>query len=384
MTKRKMALICPMCGHPLAEGSVVCQGCGANLALAVAVSQQRSLRRGLTALLTAKPTHVEQLVPRLGDYLIANGYVTPSDLEAAVARKGEHPEALLGQILVEMGVIRRETLDQVIAHQILELQLALIESNRTLEERVQERTAELEAALVKLADINKLKSNIIANISHELRTPLTHVKGYSALLADGDLGKLNGEQHEAMGAILKAVGRLESLINDLITYASASRGEIAINPDPVPTRGLIDQVHERFDALARAKGVELISALEPGAEVVQADSEKLIWVLLQLVDNAVKFTPGGGRVGVRVELIDQRVRFRVADTGIGIAAEQIPLIFEEFRQLDGSSTRRYGGTGLGLALAHRIIEAHGAHFHVESELGRGSVFEFTLRRPPER
>jgi len=87
---------------------------------------------------------------------------------------------------------------------------------------------------------------------------------------------------------------------------------------------------------------------------------------------------------VRVELIDQRVRFRVADTGIGIAADQIPLIFEEFRQLDGSSTRRYGGTGLGLALAHRIIEAHGAHFHVESEIGRGSVFEFTLRRPAER
>lgn len=384
MTKRKMALICPMCGHPLAEGSVVCQGCGANLALAVAVSQQRSLRRGLTALLTAKPTHVEQLVPRLGDYLIANGYVTPSDLEAAVARKHDQPAALLGQILVEMGVIRRETLDQVIAHQILELQLALIESNRTLEERVQERTAELEAALVKLADINKLKSNIIANISHELRTPLTHVKGYSALLAEGDLGPLTGEQHEAFGAITRAVGRLETLINDLITYASASRGEITINPDPVPTDSLISHIQEQYADTARAKGVDLVCTMVPGAEVVQADSEKLLWVLLQLVDNALKFTPSGGRVDVLAAPTGNRVLFRVADTGIGISSDEIPLVFEEFRQLDGSSTRRYGGTGLGLALAHRIIEAHGAHFRVESEVGRGSAFEFTLYKDAQR
>ncbi len=338
----------------------------------------------MTAVLTQSPTHVEQLVPRLGDYLIANGYVTQADLEAALMRKSERPEALLGQILVEMGVIRRETLDQVIAHQILELQLALLESNRTLEARVQERTAELESALIKLADINKLKSNIIANISHELRTPLTHVKGYSALLAEGDLGPLTGEQHEAFGAILRAVTRLESLINDLITYASASRGEITINPDPVPTRALIDQVREQFDLPARAKGIELVCTLVPGAEMVQADSEKLLWVLLQLVDNALKFTPSGGRIDVLAAPTGSRVLFRVADTGIGIAAEQIPLVFEEFRQLDGSSTRRYGGTGLGLALAHRIIEAHGAHFRVESEVGRGSAFEFTLYKDAGR
>jgi signal transduction histidine kinase len=123
-----------------------------------------------------------------------------------------------------------------------------------------------------------------------------------------------------------------------------------------------------------------VITLMPGAEMVEADSEKLLWVLLQLVDNAVKFTPSGGRIDVVAEPTGHRVRFRVSDTGIGISADEIPLVFEEFRQLDGSSTRRYGGTGLGLALAHRIIEAHGSHFRVESEVGRGSAFEFTLNR----
>jgi signal transduction histidine kinase len=334
--------------------------------------------RGFTGLLGLQPRSTEQLVPRLGDYLLAHGYVSPLDLQLALDQKAAQPDALLGQILVDMGLLKRETLDQVIAQQILELQLALLDSNRRLEQRVQERTAELEATLLKLTELNQLKSNIIANISHELRTPLTHVKGYSALLAEGELGPLNAEQRDAFGAVVGAVTRLEQLINDLISYASAARGEITLNLQPVSVAALLLAVEERYKPSALKKMVDFRLETTLAAAAVNADEEKVRWVLLQLADNALKFTEAGGTIVVSARRISDRVVFQVRDDGVGIAPEQVPLIFEEFRQLDGSSTRRYGGTGLGLALAHRILEAHGSRFHVESERGQGSLFEFSL------
>jgi signal transduction histidine kinase len=334
--------------------------------------------RGFTGLLGLQPKSTEQLVPRLGDYLLAHGYVSPLDLQLAIDRKAAQPDALLGQILVDMGLLKRETLDQVIAQQILELQLALLDSNRRLEQRVQERTAELEATLLKLTELNQLKSNIIANISHELRTPLTHVKGYSALLAEGELGPLNAEQRDAFGAVLGAVARLEQLINDLISYASAARGEITLNLRPTGVASLLLAVEERYKPSAIKKSVDFRLETTLAVAAVNADEEKIRWVLLQLADNALKFTEAGGAIVVSARRIGDRVVFQVRDNGVGIAPEQVPLIFEEFRQLDGSSTRRHGGTGLGLALAHRILEAHGSRFHVESERGQGSLFEFSL------
>jgi len=382
-------LQCPQCRAPLEAQDAVCPACGANIMLVTLLAESQWLGRAKTGVLggtgtlttgNLRPTSIEQLVPRLGDFLLAQGYITEAQLETALNRKREagNSPRLIGQILVEMGAITRETLDRVIARQIIELQNALLQANRSLERNVAERTAELESAIARLTELNQLKANIVANISHELRTPLTQIKGYNILLAEEALGPITTEQREALTAAALAIERLEKLIVDLISYASAARGEMTLSLRPIKVSDLIEEVIQNMKVMASRKGVVLTSRLAPDLAPVMADADKLKWAMQQLVDNAVKFTPGGGRVTISAAPDSRRVRLSVQDTGIGIAANRLDDIFEDFRQLDGSSTRHFGGTGLGLALVRRIIEAHGARIHVESREGRGSLFAFSL------
>ena len=177
-----------------------------------------------------------------------------------------------------------------------------------------------------------------------------------------------------------AIGRLEALINDLISYAAAARGELTVNLRPVSIPMVVLQVLQRAQPKADRQLVTLSYELMPELPPVTADEEKLHWILLQLVDNAVKFTPGGGHITLTATADAQQVTLAVTDTGIGIPADRVEDIFEPFRQLDGSSTRRYGGTGLGLALVRRILEAHGSQMVVASTEGAGSTFSFRLPR----
>lgn len=374
-------LNCPQCSQALEPSDVVCPKCGANLVVVTLLAEQHWFERTRGGLGTGslRPMSVEQLVPRLGDLLLAQGYITEAQLQEALARRAQGSGSrLLGQILMEMGAVTRETLDRVIARQILELQNALLQANRTLEQNVAERTAELEMALLKLTELNQLKSNIVANISHELRTPLTHIKGYVTLLAEGQLGPLAPAQQEALSATLEAVNRLEQSLEGLIAYAASARGEMTLNLKSVRITPFVDEVLQRVRPAAEQKGLRLDKRLNITQPIFLGDEEKLFWVLLQLLDNAVKFTPQGGSVTLSVSDEGHRVRFAVQDTGIGIPAGRLEEIFEDFRQLDGSTTRRYGGTGLGLALVRRIVEAHGARVQVESREGRGSTFSFAV------
>ncbi len=374
-------LTCPQCHAPVSPTDVTCETCGANIALVTLVAERAVLGQATGAAEAAQPMSVEQLVPRLGEYLVRNGYITDAQLLDALAQQaaGEgKPTRRIGQTLMEMGAITREALDKAVAQQLMELQSALVEANRSLEKRVTERTAELEAALVKLAEFNQLKANFVANISHELRTPLTQIKGYNVLLSDGALGQVSKEQKEALGITTRAIERLEQLVNDLIGYASTAKGELTLKRRTLALADLITEVMDKSIAKAQRKGVLLSADVPPDLPPVLADDEKLRWVLLQLVDNAVKFTSTGGAVTLQVALLGKRLRISVRDTGIGIPSGRREEIFESFRQLDGSSTRRYGGTGLGLALVRRIIEAHGSEMLVESEEGQGSTFAFTL------
>lgn len=377
-------LICPQCGWLVNRQDRECPGCGVNLALAAGLAE-RALTVGF-ATLTAMPVAPEILVPRLGEILLERGVLTQEQLQAALERHKELAEAgkpcLFGRLLRELGLVNQEILDQVVTEQILKLQQALQVSNQQLEQRVRERTSDLQNALTKLSELSEMKANFISNISHELRTPLTHIKGYLNLLADGSLGPLTEEQTSALDVLQRSEMRLEQLIEDLIQFSLVSRGELSLNLKPVSVNDLVATTANRAKKLAQARSVELKVNLSGNLPLVRADGEKISWVLLQLQDNAIKFTPQGGQVTVDAYFDGGLVTIGVTDTGIGIAPDRMDEIFEPFHQLDGSDTRRYGGTGLGLALVKKIIDAHGAIIKVHSQVGKGSRFEFSL--PPYR
>ena len=373
-------LTCPQCGADLDPDERTCSGCGIDLIL-LALLTERAYLEGVPGAAPIQTTP-EILVPRIGDYLIQQGVITQEQLEAALDRQKESAATgerrLLGQTLIDLDYIDHETLDRTINIQILELHTALQEANRTLENRVKERTAELQMALERLTEINQIKANLISNISHELRTPLAHIKGYVELIIDEELGALTDPQKDALEVMYRAANRLEHLIEDLIEFSTASREGITLNPQPLSISGLLDSTIRRSQPKSENKDITLELDLTDPLPAVQADPERIEWVLLQLVDNAIKYTPGGGKVVLGARDDGSYLTLVVRDTGVGIPAERIEEIFIPVHQLDGSTTRRQGGTGLGLALVKIILDAHASELKVESMINKGSEFSFTL------
>lgn len=325
----------------------------------------------------------EVLVPRLGESLVEKGLLSEKDLERALAHQAERAASgnpcLLGQALIELGLIDRATLDEVIAAQIYLLQTEIHRINQELEGRVQARTAELQSALMKLTELNQLKSNFIAGISHELRTPLTHIKGYLDLFSDLSLGPLTPMQLKALEVLKRSEARLETLIEDLIHFSLADRGELAINLQPISIKYQVVSAIKRCIERAANKGVTVITELPDDLPPVQADQEKIMWVLGHLLDNAIKFTPAGGRIVIAADIDQDQMWIRIKDTGIGIPQDRVEEIFQPFHQLDGSMTRRYSGIGLGLSLVKSILDAHGSPIEVESTVGSGTTVSFSLK-----
>lgn len=329
------------------------------------------------------PLSPEVLVPRLGEYLVQRGHLSDADLKKALAYQQKQQNlgkrCLLGEAVIALGLLDRSKLDHAVTEQIIQLRNALEDANRFLEQRVHERTAELQEALRKLSDLSQMKANFVANISHELRTPLTHVKGYLELLTTESLGTLNDEQKNALQITTRASGRLESLIDNLILFSLAARGEMTLRLSPVNLNKVTGEILNYSLQKAEDRNVHLRLDVPPDLPTVQADEEKLSWAILQLLDNAIKFTPAGGEVVLTVQQESATlVMVTVTDTGIGIPGDRLQEIFEPFHQLDASSTRRYGGTGLGLSLVREIISAHGSMVDVHSEEGKGSAFRFPL------
>jgi len=329
------------------------------------------------------PLSPEALVPRLGEHLVQTGRISETDLQNALAYQKEKQSSgqhcLLGEALMDLNLLNRRQIDHAVTEQIIQLRNALEDANRFLEHRVQERTSELQEALRKLSELSQMKANFVANISHELRTPLTHVKGYLELLSTGSLGPLSDDQRNALQVSQRATGRLESLIDNLILFSLAARGEMTLRLTPVNLNKVAAEIISYSLPKAQDRNVSLHYEYQPDIPFVQADEQKISWVILQLIDNAIKFTPPGGRVNLTIENeSDKLVMVRVDDTGIGIPANRLEEVFEPFHQLDASSTRRYSGTGLGLTLVKEIVSAHGSMVEVKSEEGKGSTFSFPL------
>lgn len=377
---QRSATLCPQCQQSLPGDARVCPGCGIDLAL-LSLLGEKAYLEGMPKFAPLDTTP-QWLVPRIGEFLIREKLITEDQLKVALKQQKElsdqGKQVLLGQTLLQMEMIDRGTLDRAVTQQIVELHAALQESNRTLQQRVQERTRELRRALERLTELNQIKANLISNISHELRTPLAHIKGYVELFIAGDLGALSEEQGDALSVILRATNRLGTLIEDLIEFSTAAREGITLQLEETGINVLIQSVIERSQAKAKQTGVSLVWKDNKQLPLVRLDRERLSWAIFQLIDNAIKFTPENGKVIIDAEPVELGLRISVKDTGIGIPPDKLEEIFEPFHQLDGSPTRRYGGTGLGLALVKLILEAHGAELQVKSEQGQGTEFQFTL------
>jgi signal transduction histidine kinase/ActR/RegA family two-component response regulator len=230
-----------------------------------------------------------------------------------------------------------------------------------------------------LRRLDELKSEFLAMVSHELRTPLTAIIGYSRLLLRQVHGPLNPRQLEHHEAIFRSAQRLTDLINDLLDVSRLEAARIELQPRPTDARQVVDHVLAVVRVAAQAKQIRLLNELDRSLPAVQADPTRLHQILVNLVGNAVKFTPGGGSVRLRAGQHNSQLWIAVEDTGVGIAAEELARIWDPFYQVESPMHRSHGGSGLGLSIVRRLVELHGGVVRAESEgQNRGSRFSFTL------
>ena len=233
-----------------------------------------------------------------------------------------------------------------------------------------------------LEQSSRYKSEFLANMSHELRTPLNAIMGFSEILLDVTMNLTAGERTEFLRNIHSSGQHLLGLINDILDLAKIEAGKMDLHPEQMPVMEALQEVTAILDPMARQQGLQLRTVGAADASIIMADRSKFKQVLYNLLSNAVKFTPAPGTITLLVKDSPQQLTVSVEDTGIGMKPEDLPKLFREFEQIDGSYTRRYQGTGLGLALCRRFVEMHGGRIWAESQFGKGSIFTFTIPREP--
>jgi PAS domain S-box-containing protein len=239
------------------------------------------------------------------------------------------------------------------------------------------RDAALRDAKMRAEEASRAKSYFLANMSHEVRTPLNAVLGYTELMLDGIYGPFPEKAQSVLQRVQLNGKHLLALINDILDLSKVEAGELAISAEPFSMPAVVHSALAATEGLARAKGIELRADLPRDLPTGFGDERRLTQVLLNLIGNAIKFTEAGC-VDVGVRVAGERFRISVADTGAGIAEEDLERIFESFQQGSGAIANRTGGTGLGLAISKRIAELHGGTIRVRSQLGKGSVFTVEL------
>lgn len=316
--------------------------------------------------------------------------------------------------LAEMPRVREQTAERIGSHLRGVLDLILFSGHKaqltsamhlaTVRENYRElgeKNARLQEAFDKLKELDRLKSNFLATVSHELRTPLTSIIGYSEMLEAGIAGELSPEQAGFVETIRNKGELLLQLISSLLDLNRLERGQLRISPEYIDPRALIADVRETLLPEAEKRKIKLEAIWSDDVPTIQADPVRLRQIITNLASNALKFTPNHGRVRLSVRLgelhvaqndndeddgmgaalmmaPERAVEFAVNDNGIGIAPAELPKIFDAFYQVDGSSTREYGGAGLGLSIARSLVDAHHGQIRVESTPGHGTTFYVIL------
>jgi signal transduction histidine kinase len=303
------------------------------------------------------------------------------ELLARLAGTGPNAEAAL--------TLAAETLDLLIHHaSARELSAAMHEEAMRLTfAELTEHNARLQKAVARLEELDRLKSNFLATMSHELRTPLTSVIGYTEMMAEGLAGPVSSEQREYLSTILSKADQLLGMITAVLDVASLESAPLALERCQLSLADIVASEVATYTPQAGKRGIA-IQLEARGDTLVVGDRKKIRQIVSSLISNAVKFTPDRGRVGVALrpgplspteaETGAQAIQLVVSDSGIGISREQVGKIFEPFFQVDSSSTRAFGGTGLGLTLAKAYVEAHGGRIWVDTTPGQGSIFVATF------
>jgi signal transduction histidine kinase len=277
-------------------------------------------------------------------------------------------EIVFVDVSASMIDIKDDTFMQVMLHDISQ--------RKMLEHQIIMQNKNLQDANRKLRDVDQMKTEFLANISHELRTPLSIIIAYSESMREESIS--TEDRAQFLDVIAENGQNLLRLIDDLLDLSHLETSVAMLNLSLSHIHDVIQSLWSRVDPIAAEKRINL--SFEPGDDipVIYLDNRRILQVLMCLVHNGIKFTDEGGSVTVRTKREQEGVKIEVKDTGTGIAAERLPEIFDAFRQLDGSSTRQWGGLGIGLAMTKHIVDLHGGRIWVDSEEGQGSLFTFVL------
>ncbi len=328
----------------------------------------------------ATATYREGVAARVDDEVFwrADGSQFPVEYEAnPIHQDGQ----LVGAVVTFFDISARKEAEAALRAALD----ALAQERAQLAERVRQRTLDLDRANAALARTARAKDEFLAAMSHELRTPLTSILGLSETLGDGLLGPLRQPQERAVRIIHENGHHLLELINDILDMSRVASGQLQLSWDQVPVDQLCDASLRLIGPAAKRKDLTISSTLDPRVRLVRGDGRRLKQMLVNLLGNAVKFTPPGGAIGLEViaEPEQHEVRIGIWDTGVGIPADQFDRLFQPFVQLDNRPARQHDGTGLGLALTAGMAELHQGRIRVHSEVGRGSRFEIILPWDPD-
>ena len=324
----------------------------------------------------------EEMIGQSGSVLVPEGETTDSSARiAAVVEFGEgrfevtrrRKDGTLIEIAVTMSAVRNRAGEVVGVASIAQD----ITDRRRLEQEREEFTRELEVRNERLLELDHLKDEFVALVSHELRTPLTSIRGYLELVLDGEAGEVTDEQRQFLGVVERNANRLLDLVGDLLFLAQIEAGKLSLEFGAVDLAAVAAESVETARPLAEEKEITLTLATSP-LPLLAGDRARLAQLLDNLVSNAVKFTPQGGRVDVRASSSRENAILEVRDTGMGIPADEQEHVFERFFRTSRATEQAIQGTGLGLAISNAIVHAHGGRITLASNEGEGATFRVTI------